>query len=88
MKLEKLAQLIQITPTRLRIILFLSLLSLGGLPPFIGFLTKWIVLRGTSRSFVLFIIVSISLVTLLFYLRIALTSFVLAAPNETGATFN
>lgn len=84
MKLEKLAQLIQITPTRLRIILFLNLLSLGGLPPFIGFLTKWIVLRGTSRSFVLFIIISMSLVTLLFYLRITLTSFVLATPNETG----
>lgn len=83
-KLEKLAQLIQITPTRLRIILFLNLLSLGGLPPFTGFLTKWMVLRGTSRSFVLFIIISISLVTLLFYLRITLTSFILTTPNETG----
>jgi hypothetical protein len=42
------------------------------------------VLRGTSRSFILFIIISISLVTLLFYLRITLTSFILTTPNETG----
>lgn len=82
-KLEKLAQLIQITPTRLRAILFLNLLSLGGLPPFTGFLPKWIVLRGTSRPFILLIIIFISLVTLLFYLRITLTSFILTSPNET-----
>nr|UPX88285.1 NADH dehydrogenase subunit 2 [Chydorus sphaericus] len=84
MKLEKLAQLIQMTPTSLRIILFLNLLSLGGLPPFMGFLTKWMVLSGTSSFFVLFIMISMSLVTLLFYLRITLTSFVLATPNEMG----
>ncbi len=81
-KLDKLAQLIQLNSTKIRAVLFLNLLSLGGLPPFTGFLPKWIILRRTHRPAILLIIISISLVTLLFYLRITLRGFILTTANE------
>nr|QKY63832.1 NADH dehydrogenase subunit 2 [Meccus pallidipennis] len=52
------------------IILFLSL---GGLPPFIGFLPKWLVIQSMISSnsvTIMFIMVMSSLITLFYYLRL------------------
>nr|YP_009919124.1 NADH dehydrogenase subunit 2 [Triatoma mexicana]QMP96756.1 NADH dehydrogenase subunit 2 [Triatoma mexicana] len=52
------------------IILFLSL---GGLPPFIGFLPKWLVIQSmiSSNSItIMFIMIMSSLITLFYYLRL------------------
>jgi NADH-ubiquinone oxidoreductase chain 2 len=49
------------------------LISLGGLPPFLGFIPKWLVLTNliSNNLFLLRIILVISsLITLFFYLRI------------------
>nr|YP_010895132.1 NADH dehydrogenase subunit 2 [Ironomyia nigromaculata]WJW73658.1 NADH dehydrogenase subunit 2 [Ironomyia nigromaculata] len=64
----------------LKILMFLNFLSLGGLPPFLGFLPKWLVLQGmvfNSQLLVIFIMVMTSLITLFFYLRMCYFSFML-----------
>nr|YP_009479348.1 NADH dehydrogenase subunit 2 [Sabethes chloropterus]AVV61084.1 NADH dehydrogenase subunit 2 [Sabethes chloropterus] len=60
--------------------LFLNLLSLGGLPPFLGFLPKWLVIQNLifmNHYFLLFLIVCFSLITLFFYLRMSYSIFML-----------
>lgn len=62
------------------IILFSSLLSLGGLPPFLGFLPKWVVLKSLIiREFYLvsLLLIIISLFTLYYYLRLTFSAFIL-----------
>lgn len=64
----------------LKAAIFISLLSLGGLPPFTGFVPKWIIIQQlcSSRNFILlFILLASSLFTLFYYLRITLSSFML-----------
>nr|YP_010528175.1 NADH dehydrogenase subunit 2 [Aelia fieberi]UXW64329.1 NADH dehydrogenase subunit 2 [Aelia fieberi] len=63
-----------------KIILFIMMLSMGGLPPFIGFLPKWIVIQemiNSSEVFMMFIMVMFSLVTLMFYIRTMTNMFLL-----------
>nr|UKG19014.1 NADH dehydrogenase subunit 2 [Dendrolimus punctatus] len=53
--------------------LFINFLSLGGLPPFIGFLPKWIIINFliNNKMFLLsFIFIMMSLIMLFFYIRI------------------
>lgn len=60
--------------------LFISLLSLGGLPPFLGFLPKWIIIQYITINNLLFLIIFIvcfTLLTLFYYLRICYSSFIL-----------
>ena len=60
-------------------LLFSSLLSLGGLPPFLGFLPKLIVIQSiiTNLSILIIsIIVILSLITLYYYLRISYSAFI------------
>lgn len=69
----------------LKLALFCNLLSLGGLPPFLGFLPKWIIIQGIVGAgyyFVITCIVFLTLVTLYFYIRIGYSAFMLAH-NET-----
>nr|QRV62906.1 NADH dehydrogenase subunit 2 [Necterosoma penicillatum] len=56
--------------------LMLNLLSLGGLPPFLGFLPKWMIIQNLSnKNFMLTLfIIMMSLITLFFYLRIMYSS--------------
>ena len=67
-----------------QMLLFLSILSLGGLPPFLGFLPKWLILQVTVRIgwyFFRLIIILASLFTLFFYLRITFTAFILGGSS-------
>nr|UNO53650.1 NADH dehydrogenase subunit 2 [Ixodes vespertilionis] len=54
-----------------KIMLFSFFLSLGGLPPFLGFLTKWMTIIYISKNLPIIIIVLImsSLINLFFYMR-------------------
>nr|ADF57851.1 NADH dehydrogenase subunit 2 [Stegana melanocheilota] len=64
----------------LKFILFMNFLSLGGLPPFLGFLPKWLVIQQLSLDshyFILMILVMSTLITLFFYLRICYSAFML-----------
>nr|YP_010034199.1 NADH dehydrogenase subunit 2 [Agelasta perplexa]QOW83738.1 NADH dehydrogenase subunit 2 [Agelasta perplexa] len=55
----------------------LNFLSLGGLPPFLGFLPKWLVINNLVQNnfFLLsFILITFTLITLFFYLRITFST--------------
>lgn len=71
--------------------LFISLLSLGGLPPFLGFLPKWIVIqsiRNINSIFILIVIVSFTLITLFFYIRLTYSAFILTYMETNWAYGN
>lgn len=58
----------------IKLFISLPLLSLGGLPPFLGFFPKWIVIEILIFSkfyWLIFILVNFSLITLYFYIRIS-----------------
>nr|YP_009349948.1 NADH dehydrogenase subunit 2 [Lipotactes tripyrga]AQM40122.1 NADH dehydrogenase subunit 2 [Lipotactes tripyrga] len=64
--------------------LFTLLLSLGGLPPFMGFLPKWLTIQMLVELKVFLIttmMVVMTLITLFFYLRMTFTAFLLS-PTE------
>nr|WGO57925.1 NADH dehydrogenase subunit 2 [Episymploce sundaica] len=64
----------------MKFLLFTSLLSLGGLPPFLGFLPKWLIIQSMIYNNMVFIIttmVVMSLITLYYYLRISYSSFII-----------
>nr|ACI29352.1 NADH dehydrogenase subunit 2 [Myrmeleon immaculatus] len=56
----------------LKFSLFCNFLSLGGLPPFTGFLPKWIIIQALSpsNSALTVIMVVLTLITLFFYIRL------------------
>nr|YP_010022273.1 NADH dehydrogenase subunit 2 [Pentatoma semiannulata]QOL12463.1 NADH dehydrogenase subunit 2 [Pentatoma semiannulata] len=56
-----------------KISLFTMMLSMGGLPPFIGFLPKWITIQSmiNEKEFLcIFIMIMFSLIILMYYLRV------------------
>lgn len=64
----------------LKFFILIPLLSLGGLPPFLGFLPKWLVIQSitlNNQYFIIFLIVCITLLTLFYYLRICYSSFII-----------
>nr|AEW48050.1 NADH dehydrogenase subunit 2 [Parastegana drosophiloides] len=64
----------------LKFILFLNFLSLGGLPPFLGFIPKLLMIQQliiSNQLFLLMIMILMSLITLFFYLRICYSAFML-----------
>nr|YP_009349766.1 NADH dehydrogenase subunit 2 [Pseudokuzicus pieli]AQM39811.1 NADH dehydrogenase subunit 2 [Pseudokuzicus pieli] len=63
---------------KIKFCMFTLLLSLGGLPPFLGFLPKWLVIQAMAELNSLLIVtlmVITTLITLFFYLRITFTAF-------------
>nr|YP_010567118.1 NADH dehydrogenase subunit 2 [Porotermes quadricollis]UZC33347.1 NADH dehydrogenase subunit 2 [Porotermes quadricollis] len=63
-----------------KFMMFMSLLSLGGLPPFLGFLPKWMVIQFmmlNNMSLMITIMVIMSIVTLYYYLRMCYSSFMI-----------
>nr|WNX95652.1 NADH dehydrogenase subunit 2 [Chlaenius rufifemoratus bimaculatus] len=64
----------------IKFMLMLNLLSLGGLPPFFGFLPKWMIIQYLSSEymFLLLFMLMMTLITLYFYMRIAYTSLILS----------
>nr|WKU84105.1 NADH dehydrogenase subunit 2 [Pterallastes thoracicus] len=64
----------------LKFSLFLNLLSLGGLPPFLGFIPKWLTIQYltfNNQLFMLTVMIIMTLITLFFYLRLCYTAFML-----------
>nr|UDP55631.1 NADH dehydrogenase subunit 2 [Scatella tenuicosta] len=64
----------------MKFFMFLNLLSLGGLPPFLGFFSKWMVIQYVSMNNQLFLMIVLTLTTLItlyFYLRLCYSAFML-----------
>nr|YP_010305117.1 NADH dehydrogenase subunit 2 [Imosca coreana]ULR87026.1 NADH dehydrogenase subunit 2 [Imosca coreana] len=62
----------------IKINLMINFLSLGGLPPFIGFFPKWIIINFLINSkmyLLIFIFMMTSLIMLFFYIRISYSAF-------------
>nr|YP_009544460.1 NADH dehydrogenase subunit 2 [Lupocycloporus gracilimanus]AYW03845.1 NADH dehydrogenase subunit 2 [Lupocycloporus gracilimanus] len=62
----------------------MNFLSLGGLPPFLGFVPKWIMIQlliNSSSIFPVMILLASSLITLYFYLRIFMPLILLSFPT-------
>nr|UFQ24730.1 NADH dehydrogenase subunit 2 [Diestrammena japanica] len=67
--------------TTLKFSMFLCLLSLGGLPPFLGFLPKWMVIQSMAENNLIMpivLMVVLTLITLFYYLRICYSAFLLS----------
>nr|UJG45552.1 NADH dehydrogenase subunit 2 [Agabus paludosus] len=66
--------------------MMINLLSLGGLPPFLGFLPKWMIIQNLNNyMFLLLFMIMMTLITLFFYLRIAYSSMMI---NHNELSFN
>nr|YP_010462983.1 NADH dehydrogenase subunit 2 [Epeorus psi]UUJ36914.1 NADH dehydrogenase subunit 2 [Epeorus psi] len=78
----------------LKLALFCNLLSLGGLPPFLGFLPKWIIIQslvGHHYTALVTVMVIFTLGTLYFYLRMGYSAFMLTHTHPKwlqGAPFS
>nr|AAP85465.1 NADH dehydrogenase subunit 2 [Anolis macilentus] len=72
------------------IMMMLSLLSLGGLPPLTGFLPKWLIMEeliNQNLTTVTIFMALISLLSLFFYIRLAYTTTLTLSPNMTQTKF-
>nr|YP_009045655.1 NADH dehydrogenase subunit 2 [Napialus hunanensis]AIC37448.1 NADH dehydrogenase subunit 2 [Napialus hunanensis] len=64
----------------IKFFIFLNLLSLGGLPPFLGFLSKWLVINyliNYNLFFLSFILIMSALILLYYYIRISYSAFLM-----------
>jgi len=75
---------------KLKLIFILNFLSLGGLPPFLGFLPKWIIINFLTNNnfYTLATIITITtLISLYFYLRLTFSRFSLNTQESLIKTF-
>uniref|UniRef100_A0A7D5Q2C7 NADH-ubiquinone oxidoreductase chain 2 n=1 Tax=Trogoderma variabile TaxID=888089 RepID=A0A7D5Q2C7_9COLE len=71
---------------KMKILFSMNFLSLGGLPPFVGFIPKWMIINemiNSSMFFMTITMIIMTLMTLFFYMRITLTSIILTS-SETS----
>lgn len=71
-----------------KLLIFISLLSLGGLPPFLGFFPKWLIIETLiffNFFWILLFLINFSLITIYFYIRISYSSFLI---NFNKINFN
>nr|YP_010222641.1 NADH dehydrogenase subunit 2 [Sastragala esakii]UCC46104.1 NADH dehydrogenase subunit 2 [Sastragala esakii] len=69
--------------------LALSMLSMGGLPPFLGFLPKWMVIQNmiNEKNFMtMIILIMMSLITLMYYTRIMVKMMIMSASTQKWIT--
>nr|UPX88376.1 NADH dehydrogenase subunit 2 [Phytobia cambii] len=72
--------MISLKSKMLKFLIFMNFLSLGGLPPFMGFIPKLMVIQYLTMNnqlLMMFLLILSSLITLFFYLRLSYTSFML-----------
>nr|QNJ59966.1 NADH dehydrogenase subunit 2 [Chortophaga viridifasciata] len=67
--------------TEIKFMMLMSLLSLGGLPPMLGFLPKWIVIQSlidNNMTILMTMMVMLTMITLYYYMRISFSAFILS----------
>nr|YP_009024041.1 NADH dehydrogenase subunit 2 [Pacris xizangensis]ADZ56248.1 NADH dehydrogenase subunit 2 [Pacris xizangensis] len=75
--------------TEIKFMMFLSLLSLGGMPPFIGFLPKWIVIQlliENNMTTLMTAMVVLTTITLYYYLRISFSALILSYTENSWSS--
>nr|YP_010022498.1 NADH dehydrogenase subunit 2 [Caryandoides hunanica]QON98908.1 NADH dehydrogenase subunit 2 [Caryandoides hunanica] len=74
----------------IKFMMFLSLLSIGGLPPFIGFLPKWIVMQSMiemNMTSLMTVMVLLTMITLFYYLRISFSALIMLYTENSWSFF-
>nr|APX39150.1 NADH dehydrogenase subunit 2 [Longitarsus lycopi] len=64
----------------IKLLFMFNFFSLGGLPPFLGFFPKWLVINNLTENYfytLSFILISSTLITLFYYIRLTLPSLTL-----------
>nr|AWB97135.1 NADH dehydrogenase subunit 2 [Melophagus ovinus] len=64
----------------MKFFIFMNLLSLGGLPPFLGFFPKWLIIQEmvmNKQIMLMLILMMTTLISLFYYIRISYTTFLL-----------
>nr|QOL00517.1 NADH dehydrogenase subunit 2 [Rhinopodisma eminifrontus] len=77
--------------TEIKFMMFLSLLSLGGLPPFLGFLPKWIVMQPlveNNITMMMTIMVMLTTLTLYSYMRVSFSALILSYSENSWSMTN
>jgi len=69
----------------LNLIFIISLLSLGGFPPFLGFLAKWVVIINITNYILIFILILSSTINMYFYMRLRYSFLII---NNLSYTLN
>nr|WFS78625.1 NADH dehydrogenase subunit 2 [Phyllozelus siccus siccus] len=62
----------------LKVVAYCLFLSLGGLPPFLGFMPKWLVIHTlimSNHTFLALVLVMATLITLFYYIRLLIPGF-------------
>nr|YP_010022247.1 NADH dehydrogenase subunit 2 [Asyndetus clavipes]QOL12437.1 NADH dehydrogenase subunit 2 [Asyndetus clavipes] len=75
----------------LKILTSLNILSLGGLPPFLGFIPKWMIIQLLSienQMMLILWIMLMTLITLFFYLRLCFSALMLNYPENNWILYN
>nr|QNJ59964.1 NADH dehydrogenase subunit 2 [Amblytropidia mysteca] len=75
--------------TEIKFLMFLSLLSLGGLPPFIGFLPKWIIIQTmieNNMTILVSIMVILTTITLYYYMRISFSALIMSYTENSWSS--
>lgn len=73
----------------IKFLLFFNILSIGGLPPFLGFFPKIVVIQeliNFDYFLIIFIIINFSLIILFYYFRLIFSSFLLNSRNIKSFT--
>jgi NADH-ubiquinone oxidoreductase chain 2 len=81
----------QIFTNSQKIIFIIRFLSLGGLPPFLGFFPKWIVIQQLIQNnffLINFILIITALITLFYYLQIIITLLTFNFSNQIWIIFS
>nr|YP_010222615.1 NADH dehydrogenase subunit 2 [Plautia lushanica]UCC46078.1 NADH dehydrogenase subunit 2 [Plautia lushanica] len=74
-----------------KINMFIMMMSMGGLPPFIGFLPKWIVIQSmmNNKEFMMILfMIMFSLITLMYYIRIMTSMFLTQNTSIKWISYN
>lgn len=80
--INQFSQIILLSSIKKKYIIFVNLLSLGGLPPLLGFFPKWIAFFLLKDSIpLLIVLISSRLITLYFYTRLCFNTFSLSLQN-------
>nr|UNZ93978.1 NADH dehydrogenase subunit 2 [Lepas anatifera] len=81
--LNFLSQLFMMKDTTIKLLVFLNLLSTGGMPPLLGFLAKLNGFAAMSENMpILLVLIFSSLITLFFYTRVCMSAFTLSQENS------
>nr|YP_009538305.1 NADH dehydrogenase subunit 2 [Cacoplistes rogenhoferi]AXY63898.1 NADH dehydrogenase subunit 2 [Cacoplistes rogenhoferi] len=64
-----------------KLLMMLNFMSLGGLPPMLGFIPKWLVIQMSSNQLLIIFMIWISLITLFYYIRLTMSTFMLNNSN-------